>query len=1239
MKALDPIAMPLRGPHLIEASAGTGKTYTIATLCVRLVVERGLGVGEILVVTFTEAAAAELRDRIRARLSDTAAVLRGEAEADPGMAAWFERRTGTREEDLRRVQAALRGFDEAAISTIHGFCHRVLHDAAFETGTAFDTELIANQQPLLDEAVRDFWGRQLYGGDRRFVTHALRSGLMPQRLLSLAWIAAANPGVPLVPEVPSAEDLDVVALEDAFDRAFRKARALWHAHKDEVRAVLDRAMDKPRVLSGTKYKPHGVHLWLDKAEMFFHPEHPGEHLSFEKMDKLTPTGLASGTNKNKTPPSHPFFDALGELHDTGAPLEEELSRRALAFKHGLAKFLDDTLPKRKQAKGVQSFDDLLHRLAAAVAHPRRGKALTASIRETYRAALIDEFQDTDPIQFQIFHGIFGPEGGGGEGTHPLMLIGDPKQAIYGFRGADVFAYLEAGRGIDPEARHTMTTNWRSDPSVLQAIEHLFDTPKPFMLDAIDFVKVGPRPGAEDGLRIGDEPLSPLELKVQPMGRGVHEASGSAKGTIHPGWVERELPKRVASDIAALLASGATVNGRPIRARDVAVLSRTNKQAQDVQAALRAVGIAGVVYGDASVYDTTECAELQRVLSAVAEPASTSLMRAALTTEMLGVSGGDLEAMAGDDEAWEHWASRFRRWHAAWVQRGFIHMLRAMLADLRLGETMLRLADGERRMTNLLHLTELMHEAASREHLGPTGLLHWLADQKKGDQMLASEAVKLRLERDDEAVQLITIHRSKGLEYPVVYCPYLWASAEPFESEYVHLKYHNPDKGHALEVDIGPKPGNTHAKRKHPSVAQARKEAFAEGLRLLYVALTRARHRCVIVWGRFARFHYSALGYLLFGPFAPPGRDPYVSIPDMLRDADDATQRLWLEQRKHETWTLSELGAPSGTRLTPPEDETVDPGVLKARSPRSSIDRLYRTTSFSGITVSHGEADLTSGRDVDQAAEHELRVATEADDVRVRLADFPRGAHVGNFFHEVLEFAPFDSDDATLTTHVEAGLRKHGVEGDDLIPLAIAGLRDVLACPLDETGVRLQDLPAADCKAELDFVLPVAAALTDGASASRALDPGSLRRAFATDRTGLPDDYLEQLSTLSFIPVRGFLRGFIDLIYRFEGKWYVVDYKTNDLGTHPDDYTHDKMAAAMSHAHYVLQYHLYTAALCRHLRHRQAGFDYDQHFGGIRYLFLRGMDPEHGHSRGVYAERPPRARIEALDALLDPGGES
>ncbi len=1223
---LDPFGLPLRGPHLIEASAGTGKTYTIATLFVRLVVERGLRVDEILVVTFTEAAAAELRDRIRTRLQDTAAVLRGTASPDPAMAAWFEGRADSRDEDLLRVRGAVRSFDEAAISTIHGFCHRVLHDAAFETGTAFDTELIANQQPLLDEAVRDYWAKNLYGADSRFVTHALRNQLKPPQLLSLAWIAAANPGVPIIPAPPPKSDLDTAGLERAFIEAFGQARELWRAHRGEVRSLL--LHPKVKVLHGGKYKPATVGRWLDNADGFFHPEHPGEHLTFDKLDRLTTEALVAGTNKGKTPPQHPFFDACSALQAAGGPLYAELERRALLFKHGLARYIDEALPRRKQANGVQSFDDLLHRLADAVGHPRRGKALTQTIRDTYKAALIDEFQDTDPIQFRIFHGIFG----GGDGSHPLLLIGDPKQAIYGFRGADVFAYLAAGAGIEAKRRHTMTTNWRSDPALLTAIEHLFAAPKPFLLEDIGFVPVGPRPGAQDGLRVDGEPLAPFELKVQALEQGMPQ--GKQKDTIGAGFVDRDLPQRIAADIRNLLASGAQIDGRPVRARDIAVLSRTNKQAQAVQSALRDLDIPGVVYGDSSVYETTECKEVQRVLAAVAEPASTRLLRAALTTEMLGVSGGELEAMADDDESWDRWAQRFRRWHATWLQRGFIHMLRQLIGEMQLGEVLLRLADGERRMTNLLHLTELMHEAANREHLGPPGLLHWLADQQKGDLKLAAEAVKLRLERDDEAVQLITIHRSKGLEYPIVYCPYLWSSAEPFESEYANLKFHNPEHEHRLEVDVGPKPGHTKAREKHPSVQQARREAFAEGLRLLYVALTRARHRCVVVWGRFERFHHSPLGYLLFGGLcAGSGADPYTEVPKLIKDWSDQEQWAALQERKHPSWVVTRL---DGQAAPLPSEPPAAPADLTARTPRSAIDRLYRTTSFTGITASHGAADLTAGRDVDQVASSPPRPAVADDDAPVRLAAFPRGAHVGNFFHEVLEHAPFSSDETTLMTHVAAGLRKHGIEADHA-QLAVAGLRDVLDCPLDDTGARLRDLAPTDTLAELGFVLPVASALTDGDSASQALGPSSLRRAFAADPTGLPPDYLERLAQLSFLPVRGFLRGFIDLIYRAGDRWFVVDYKTNDLGPSPDDYTPQRLAAAMSHDHYVLQYHLYTAALCRHLRLRQPGFDYDEHFGGARYLFLRGMNPERGFTRGVYAERPPRARIEALDALLDPGG--
>ncbi len=1230
-RPLDPLALPLRGPHLIEASAGTGKTFTIATLFVRLVVERGMSVDHILVVTFTEAAAAELRDRVRRRLQDVARALDGTAAADEALAPWLQRRTASHAEDLRRVRLALQTFDEAAISTIHGFCHRVLHDSAFETGVSFETELIANQQPLLDQAVRDYWARELYGADRRFVGHVLERGMIPPRLMPLAWIASSNPGIPLIP--PGRAGGSAAVDEAPFRAAFGQARELWHTRGAEARELL---LEHPG-LHKSYYKPVDMRRWFSAADGFFHEADPGDRLGFVGLDKLGTSTLHKRTNKrwrdSGQVPTHPFFDACEALSSCTAPLRADLDRRQLDFKRGLVEFVGTELPRRKQVAGVQSFDDLLHRLDHALSRRRSGKELAAAIRDKYGAALIDEFQDTDPVQFRIFRNIYG-------GTDlPLLLIGDPKQAIYGFRGADVFAYLDAAQGVRPSRRHTMDTNWRSDPGLLRAIEHLFTVPQPFLLDGIDFVSVGARPGAEDALRCEGRPLAPFELKVQR--KDERSVRVTPRGFINADWVKQELPRRVAADISKLLGGKTTLHGRPVRAGDIAVLSRTNAQAQLVQAALRDLGIPGVVYGDASVYETREADELERVLSAVAEPTTLGLLRAALTTELLGVTGGELEAMADDDEAWDHWVQLFRRWHTLWTQRGFIRMLRTLLTDLHLGKRMLELTDGERRMTNLLHLTELLHEASSREHLGPAGVLHWFSEQRGGDQKVASEAVKLRLERDDEAVQLITIHRSKGLEYPIVYCPYLWSADELRPAEIDNLKFHDPEHDNLLTLDIGFKPKGKQARLRHPNVARAQFESSAESLRLLYVALTRARHRCVVVWGPFDRFHHSALAYLLHAPQFDDGKAAVPNVADGLRDADDDALAAWLEERRHPTWAISELEADAERQPVPGPRSSAE---LRPRVASSAIDRLYRTTSFTGIVAGHGAVDPGDGQDHDQAVPLRERTGSALGDAdtTTTLHTFPRGAHVGNFFHDVLEHVPFDAPDEILRGHVDSGLRRHSLSAEGRSELATAAVRHVLECPLNDAGLRLCDLPARHRLAELGFTMPVAAALTDAQGAGLALDPSSLRRAMGTDPTGLPEGYLDRLWGLNFLPVRGFLRGFIDLVFQHQGRWYVADYKTNDLGPHRSDYTADRLAAAMGHEHYVLQYHLYTVALCRHLALRQPDFDYDRDFGGALYLFLRGMHPQTGPSRGVFNERPPRARIEALGALLDaagPGGTS
>jgi exodeoxyribonuclease V beta subunit len=1236
-RPLDPVTIPLDGAHLIEASAGTGKTYTIATLFVRLLIERDLGVDQILVVTFTEAAAAELRDRIRTRLRAALAAYADPLAADPVLRAFVERRRPHAERDTARLSLALRGFDEAAISTIHGFCNRVLHDSAFETGVAFDTELILDTEPLVDLAVRDFWSRELFDADPHLVGHIEVQRVGPRRLVALARLALAHPRAPITPEpVLSGDDPDTAA----FVRAFTRAQQIWARDREEIQQLLAGADG----LKKNIYDPSAWPALFQTMDAFFRDTAPGSALTFQGLRKLSPESLAAGSKKawieSGRIPRHAFFEACADLDRASAPLLRDLEARLLDLQRRALTWARRELPRRKRALGVQSFDDLLHELARALRGKGRAR-IAAVVRDRHRAALIDEFQDTDPIQYEIFRAIYA-------GTRlPVFLIGDPKQAIYGFRGADVFAYVDAAARLD-DAGYTMGTNWRSDPELLQAVEHLFDVPRPFMLEEITFPRVGPRPNAEPGLRSKAATPRPFEILFARRDRAKTTGSGKSKRRppqIARDWAEEQVPELVAAHICELLESGTELRAgnawRPVHAGDIAVLVRKNVQAQQVQLALRRLGIPGVVYGDASVLATRESDELNRVLAAAAEPTHSGLIRAAVTTEMLGVTGDTLDAMNEDDAAWGRWVDAFRRWHGLWIDRGFIQMFRALLVESGLQQRLLALLDGERRMTNLLHLAELLHTAASREHLGPAGLLRWFQQQRSVDFAMA-DAAKLRLERDDEAVQLITIHRSKGLEYPIVFCPYAW-DADELRRDEDHLLLHNPEQDNRLELDIRPRT-TTRGRDEDPVVARARFELAAESLRLLYVAITRARHRCVVVWGAFDRSHHSALGYLLHAPEL--GEDtPWdrEAVDQRIREATDEQLLAWLEQRKSTTWDVRFLDEVTARPRTPASLGEVP---LSCREPRASLDRLWRTASFTQMTRGHDHGgtariDAALGRDRDEVDPRETPAeGMREPDERVPLAGFPRGARAGIFFHDILEHLDFGADADDRRALVESKLRAYGYTDPAWIDVVDGAIGDILATPLDprDAGIvgpcPLTEIPRARRLDELEFVFPVASA-----DSSLALRRETLARVFANHAENLPDRYADRIVALPFVPLRGFLKGFIDLCFVHDGRWYLVDYKTNHLGQAWTDYRPEILSEVMADEHYVLQYHLYVVALVRHLRCRIPEFSYARDFGGVLYLFLRGMSPARGTAVGVHVARPCEARIAALEHVLSDPSDS
>ena len=1204
-RPLDPMTVPLEGLSLIEASAGTGKTYTIANLYLRLAVERGLTVDEILVVTFTEAATAELQDRVRRRLRTALDAATGRGE--DAEVAVLVTRVG-QDAVQRRLQTALADFDEAAISSIHGFCRRMLQENAFESGVPFDVELEADQGPLHEELLADFWAREVASADPLWVADLQARGVTAAGLARLLAGAIARPDTEVVPD-------SVVALggPGIFRVAFAGARAAWRSHRDSVAEEL---RDSP-ALKRTSYRTTTVEALIEDLDRWFAAAAPRDPTLPKNLDRLTPQALAKGTKAGQEPPSSPFFDAVPALLETRAAFDSQL----LWLRRRLVDYARREHGPRKVERNCMSFDDLLHRLDGALAG-EGGPRLARTIRRRFRAALIDEFQDTDPVQYRIFHAIYGGR------REPLFLIGDPKQSIYAFRGADIFAYLRAVADAG-ERGYTLGINWRSDPSLIHAVNTLFGRGEaPFVFDRIGFSPVAARPGAQDRLQIDGRPAAPLQIRFVP--RDGSPGRPGKQRTITGEYSEDELHEHVAADIARLLSRGATLQpsgedqARRLRAGDVAVLVRTNDQATQMQRALRRLRIPSVLRSAESVLKSAEASELLAVLQAVLEPGDAGRVRGALATSLIGLSGDRIASLLDDDRGWESWAGRVRDWREVWAEGGFIPLFRRLL-DSRTAAgappahaRLLGLADGERRMTNLLHLAELIHRAEVRGRLGCGGVVRWL-NREMVDPRQEADASELRLESDELAVQLVTIHKSKGLQYPVVYCPFLWKRHGGAQK--APITFHDPGRGDRAVLDLGSDELAAH-------LSLAERESLAEDQRLLYVALTRAEHLCVTVWGAFTNAGSSPLGYLLH---RPPGVLDPGAMKARFRSLTDDQLRGELQESVDAAGgaiTVEDLSSQPGVAVEPEDAEC---SRLRPRAAHRRLRLPWWPSSFSRLAASGElltpeEAEGLNRDREDDPSDHQRDSGGSGE--MVPLRDFPRGARPGSCIHEIYEDLDFQAPEE-LAELVKVKLRRYGLSVDRWGDVLAASIRDSLLTPLDEVtgGLTLASVSMERRINELEFIFPVA---LDG---GHRLTADGLAKVLAS-HDGPAARYARRASQLGFGALRGYLRGFIDLTFEHQGRWYVADYKSNWLGEDRDAYGADGLWTAMTGHHYVLQYLLYLVALHRFLRIRLEDYDPAQHLGGAYYLFLRGMDPATGPARGVFVDRPPASLIVALSALLD-----
>ncbi len=1229
--AFDPLGPLPRGVTLLEASAGTGKTYSITSLYVRLVIEEGVKVDEILAVTFTQAATAELTTRIRKRLGEAHRILHDHARLEDiaskdEVLAHLARLPSDGEaakDYAERARAAVEGFDRANITTIHGFCQRMLSQHALEAQVPFGVELIEDQAQLIQEIADDFWLREVAKSEPWELQTLATIGVDLDSVRRLARMAIANWDAAPVPDGHGLVTRpDASELVDALKVASEFAR---HAQtRSDVESLQKRLRDAVGFVSGSwKQLPRALEH-LAQSQVLARDLETLEVLSHHSLRTHLPTE-----------PLPPIVEAVTRLLDAHGRWFPKALPWASSLRESLVHDVRREHDRRTRARGVWSYDDLLRSLRDALVseeRPHIAQTLRDAIGRRFKAVLIDEFQDTDPVQWTIFETVFANP------QHRLYLIGDPKQAIYGFRRADVLTYLD----VHDKANHlhTLTKNFRSDRPLVEALNRLFTLRNGERVFAVPGIPYRPVEAHHEA-RVEGLKTAPIRLQwVKRTKQNTGRQNNFAFSRIGSKWGEDHLPAMVADDIVKTLESGISIEDppgqwRPLAPSDCAVLVQKNEQAIKVQDALRKAGVPAVVHGPRSVFETAEAADLLRVLTAVLDPSRMQNVRAALLTRLLGVTAIALAKWEKEDpRALEKKIDDLREWREAWVNRSFIEAFRKLTSQRV--EALLTLEDGERRLANHLQLGELMHLAVAQKDLKPPGLVAWLERQiQRADK--TDDRQQVRLETDEPAVQVVTVHKAKGLEYHFVWCPFVWQKADPsFGKRIPDFVYRDELRRPRLQIDLDQ--ADPARQRAHRSQIYGEQ---SERLRTFYVALTRAKHQVTLYGGAFWDLTESPLGYVLFsGVTATDAEslkregDNLAALfrrhdDDIIKQLDDSLEGKW--------FSVGEAPKPHRARYSPARDE--EELANRQWNEARVLDVFWRRTSFSGLVQEAGsdhEERLQPASD-EQADNDDLFLPSAATS-EVILADMPSGRAIGNCIHKILELADF-TEPASVEPLVARELAHFAVDKVHAAPLTSA-LQAVLRTPLDATGLRLEELAQHRRLPELAFVFPVVGGYQQDPETRRAtaFTHRGLLHTFRSFGPRALESWLQRFESVAFSSVRGFLSGSMDLAFQspHDQRWYVVDWKSNHLGRSARDYGQRQLREAMDHHHYHLQYHLYCVALVRYLKSRIPGFSTERDLGGAFYLFLRGMHPDHAPGTGVYFDRPSPSLIEELDRQLSQG---
>lgn len=1075
-----------RSTTVLEASAGTGKTFALAGLVTRYIAEGEATLDQMLLITFGRAATQELRDRVRRQIvhavvafDDPSAV--GDNQV---IAHLLDCGDEERRDRRQRLRDALASFDAATIATTHQFCQMVLKSLGVAGDSDSGVTLVESLDELVAEIVDDLYLRH-FGLDRDYPL------LNHEDALRLAREVVKHPATELRPKEPPPDSRAAVCV------------------------------------------------------------------NFAK-------------------------DVLAELE------------------------------VRKRRRGVLGYDDLLTRLADAL----NADDSPAQVRMHHRwpIVMVDEFQDTDPVQWKVIHRAF-------TDRSTLILIGDPKQAIYAFRGGDIVTYLNAAETAG--VRMTLGKNWRSDGALVDRLQTLLGGAR--LGD--ERIIVHEVEAQYHGSRLGGAPCDdPLRLRV------VHRNQFGCKGTrtIAIGDLRAHIPLDLAADIGGLLTSGATFDGRPLEARDVAVIVESHKDARACYRALCEAGIPAVYTGDSDIFNSDAAEDWLCLLEAFDQPHRPGMVRAAAATMFFGKTADDL--VEGGDRLTDDIAETLREWAGHARERGVAAIFEA--AQLGgMGDRVLSWQGGERQMTDLAHMTQLLQEAAHREHFSLPALRDWLREQRE-ERSGAMERAR-RLDHDAAAVQIMTVWVAKGLQFPVVYLPF--AFNRNVQSRELVL-FHDGDQ-RCLHV------GGSDSPDFNAVSVLGRKEDASDDSRLMYVAMTRAQSQVVAWWAPSYDEPNGGLSRLLRGRRPGEAAVPDRCSPDKIDD-DDAMARF--EEWEAAGGLVIEQSVLRPVPALPPVESRTD---LAARHWHRSIDTAWRRTSYSGLIREAETTPVSSEPEVieldDEAAEIPLTTTAVGVEVSSPMADLPMGAKFGTLVHAVLETAdPFAAD---LTAELEAQIREHAVWWPVDVPsaelaTAMVPMHDTPLGPLAE-GLTLRQIGLKDRMREMDFEFPLAGGdLRAAAPDIRLSHVGELLRLHLPKDDPLAS-YADRLTgaALGGQSLKGYLSGSVDAVLRIGDRYVVVDYKTNWLGDPAEpltaaDYAQPRLAEAMLHSDYPLQALLYSVVLHRFLRWRVPGYAPENQLGGVMYLFLRGMcGPDtpvvDGHPAGVFSWQPPAALITAMSDLV------